>query len=84
MAIRRLINTLYTDKSGTVWAGTNAGVSRYNAKTDDFIDINLSAGVISFAEDARGNLYIGTWEGGLLRLNKKTGKMVSLSTVKYA
>ena len=73
----RLINTLYTDKSGTVWAGTNAGVSRYNAKTDDFIDINLSAGVISFAEDARGNLYIGTWEGGLLRLNKKTGKMVS-------
>ena len=31
----------------------------------------------SFAEDARGNLYIGTWEGGLLRLNKKTGKMVS-------
>ena len=32
----RLINTLYTDKSGTVWAGTNYGLSRYNAKNDDF------------------------------------------------
>jgi len=57
-----LINALYTDKNGTVWAGTNAGVSCYNPEKDDFIDINLSAGVISFAEDAHGNLYIGTWE----------------------
>ena len=56
----RLINALYTDSKGTVWAGTNAGVSRYNAAKDDFIDINLSAGVISFAEDTHGNLYIGT------------------------
>lgn len=73
----RLINTLYTDAAGTVWAGTNAGVSRYDEKTDEFIDINLPAGVISFAEDTHGNIYIGTWEGGLLRLNKKSGRMVS-------
>lgn len=72
-----LVNTLFTDQSGTVWAGTNAGVSRYDSEKDDFIDINLSVGVISLTGDAQGNLYIGTWEGGLLRLNKKTGKMVS-------
>ena len=72
----RLINALYTDKDGVVWAGTNAGVFRYDEKKDDFYAIKLSAGVVSFAEDAHGNLYIGTWEAGLFRYNKKTGKMV--------
>jgi ligand-binding sensor domain-containing protein/AraC-like DNA-binding protein len=73
----RLISALYTTSDGTVWAGTNAGVSRYDATIDDFIDINMPQAAISFAEDRHGNLYIGTWEGGLLRLNKKTGRMVS-------
>lgn len=72
----RLINALYTDKSGVVWAATNAGVSRYDAQKDCFVDINLPVGVVSLTGDDHGNLYIGTWEGGLLRLNKKTGKMV--------
>ena len=72
----RLMNALYTTSDGTVWAGTNAGVSRYDEEKDDFTGINLAQGVISFAEDAHGNLYIGTWEGGLLRLDKKSGNMV--------
>ena len=72
----KLINALYTTSDGTVWAGTNAGVSRYDAEKDDFIDINLPEAAIAFAEDGHDNLFIGTWEGGLLRLNKKSGKMV--------
>ena len=73
----KLINALYTTSDGTVWAGTNTGVSRYDAEKDDFIEINLTEAAISFAEDGRGNLYIGTWEGGLLRLHIQSGKMVS-------
>ena len=72
----RLINALFTASDGTVWVGTNAGVSRYDAEKDDFTGINMTEGAISFAEDAHGNLYIGTWEGGLLRLDKKSGSMV--------
>jgi len=72
-----LINVLYTDKEGVVWAGTNTGLSHYDAEKDNFVSINLSAIVLSFAEDDSGNLYIGTWEGGIYRLNKKTGKMVT-------
>ena len=71
------INALYTTSDGIVWAGTNAGVSRYDAEKDEFIDINLPEGAISFAEDGHDNLYIGTWEGGLLRLNKKSGRLVN-------
>ena len=73
----RTVNALYTTSDGTVWVGTNAGVSRYDAEKDDFTGINMAQGAISFAEDAHGNLYIGTWEGGLLRLDKKSGNMVS-------
>lgn len=72
----RLINALFTTRDGTVWVGTNAGVSRYDAEKDDFTGINMPYGAFSFAEDAHGNLYIGTWEGGLLRLNKESGNMV--------
>ena len=71
----RLINALFTASDGTVWAGTNAGVSRYDEEKDEFTGINLAQGIISFAEDTHGNLYIGTWEGGLLRLDKKSGNM---------
>lgn len=73
----RLINALFTTSDGTIWVGTNAGVSRYDAEKDDFTSINMAEGAISFAEDAHGNLYIGTWEGGLLRLDKESGSMVS-------
>lgn len=72
----RLINTLFTDKDGTIWVGTNAGAFRYDEKNDDFIGISVTDGVISFEEGSHGNIYIGTWEGGLYRLNKKTGKLV--------
>ncbi len=73
----RSIITLFTSADGTVWAGTNAGVSRYDPDKDEFADINLPDGVRSIAEDKKGNLYIGTWEGGLLRLDKRSGRMVA-------
>ena len=73
----RTIDALFTSSDGTVWVGTSNGVSRYDAKNDDFIDINMSTGVRSFTEDKKGNIYIGTWEGGLFRLNTKSGKLVA-------
>jgi len=34
----RTIDALFTSSDGTVWAGTSNGVSRYDAKNDDFIE----------------------------------------------
>lgn len=73
----RTIDALFTSSDGTIWVGTSNGVSRYDAETDEFTDINMSAGVRSFSEDKKGNIYIGTWEGGLFRLNPKSGKLVA-------
>ena len=73
----RTINALFVSTDSTVWVGTNAGVSRYDALRDDFVDINMSDGARSFAEDKQNRLFIGTWEGGLLRLDGKSGKLVT-------
>ena len=73
----RTIDALFTSSDGTIWVGTSNGVSRYDAETDEFTDISMTAGVRSFSEDKKGNIYIGTWEGGLFRLNPKNGKLVA-------
>ena len=73
----RTIDALFTSSDGTIWVGTSNGVSRYDAETDEFTDISMVAGVRSFSEDKKGNIYIGTWEGGLFRLNPKSGKLVA-------
>ena len=73
----RSIDALFTSSDGTIWVGTANGMSRYDANNDEFIDISLPAGVRSFSEDKKGNIYIGTWEGGLLRLDHHSGKLVS-------
>lgn len=72
----RLINKLYTTSDGVVMVATNAGFARYHAETDEFIETDLPNSVASFAEDCHGNIYIGMWEDGLKRLDKKTGKIV--------
>ncbi|MCR4853692.1 MAG: response regulator [Prevotella sp.] len=71
---RRGINTLFTSNDGTVWVGTTIGVSCYDKQTDKFRNYDMPGGVMSFEEDAKGNILVGMWEQGLARLNRQTGK----------
>ncbi len=73
----RTLNVLFTSEDGTVWVGTDRGISRYESAKDGFAHVSMPVGVHSFAEDTKGHLYVGTWEGGLLRMDKKSGRMVS-------
>ena len=72
-----VVDALFTAADGTVWVGTNRGAARYDATTDSFRDIGVAVGARAFAEDKLGNIYIGTWGNGLLRLNKKSGRLVN-------
>jgi len=71
---QRVINTLFTTRDGTVWTGTSAGANRYDAKSDTFRHYPMPSGVMAFAEDASGHLYIGMWDRGLVRLDPATGR----------
>jgi ligand-binding sensor domain-containing protein/serine phosphatase RsbU (regulator of sigma subunit) len=77
------VNAIYQDKSGAVWFGTNAGISRYflwsgnepviynQERNSIFEEIRF------FKEDKDGNLWIGANQGGVIMFNMKTQKFES-------
>jgi signal transduction histidine kinase/ligand-binding sensor domain-containing protein/AraC-like DNA-binding protein len=84
----RNINTLLTGTDGTLWIGTPYGLFKYRIPQDGNanesqpesipLGITSATSVISLAEDARGNLWIGTSGAGLIRCH-----IQSLNTSHY-
>jgi ligand-binding sensor domain-containing protein/serine phosphatase RsbU (regulator of sigma subunit) len=74
------VNAIYKDKSGALWFGTNASISRYNPESKNNLVIynQLNDAIPQdsrfFREDKDGNLWIGTNEGGVYLFNMKTSK----------
>jgi signal transduction histidine kinase/ligand-binding sensor domain-containing protein/DNA-binding response OmpR family regulator len=76
---------LHADHAGRVWVGTDAGLSRYDATTDDFVGYGTGANGSAFSdarirvvrEDHAGALWIGTLGGGLNRLDPDTGRITA-------
>lgn len=83
---QRIIYTLFTSKDGTVWIGTDGGLSYFNPKDESFYTYNNKNtwlvdsngkktkmggySVKAIVEDKNGDLLIGTWSSGLLRLHR--------------
>jgi transcriptional regulator with GAF, ATPase, and Fis domain/ligand-binding sensor domain-containing protein len=75
--------TMILDRSGTLWAGTDAGgLSRYNRATETFTnyrhDPEDPASIASnririIYEDSRGDFWVGTDGSGLDRFDRDTG-----------
>lgn len=84
---QREIYTLFTSKDGNVWIGTDEGITIVNSATRSFhqlSDKNVTMvepngkrhplgniNVKAFVEDKDGSIYIGTWNDGYYRLDKK-------------
>ena len=75
------IQTLYVDRAGVLWVGTNEGVDRYDRNTDSFVHYRHREGdptslpgyqARSFFEDESGTLWV-TSSGGLSRFDQTRG-----------
>lgn len=73
-------NTVWTfceDNAGFLWIGTYKGLNKLDRKTGEFILYNeksLSASdVRCLSKDSKGNIWIGTWGGGLNKFDPETG-----------
>jgi ligand-binding sensor domain-containing protein len=87
------IKCVYEDRSGQVWVGSglasigaNAGLDYFHPDSRKFITYrtdltntnSLSSNfVVSLYEDRSGILWIGTYEGGLNRLDRHTGQFTT-------
>jgi ligand-binding sensor domain-containing protein len=72
-----VVNSVYLDRSGTVWAGTNYGLCRLDRSRHTFTSYFARDGLADSAvkgilEDERGDLWLSTADG-LSRFNPRTG-----------
>tara|TARA_R110002049_G_scaffold308770_1_gene514007 strand:+ start:21473 stop:25357 length:3885 start_codon:yes stop_codon:yes gene_type:complete len=67
------LGKIYIDKQNRLWIITHSGILElYQSKTDDFKHIKLPYSISSIFQDTKLNLYIGTNNNGLLRIDAKT------------
>ena len=84
------VNAIYKDKSGAMWFGTNAGITRYTPGSKQKpVFYNRQTNSISdyigfFREDKDGNLWIGANEGGVILFNMKTSKFEAQPNINSA
>lgn len=72
------VSTIFEDKSGAIWAGTQNGLARYNPTTNDFTRFSPPPGpstqriVKAIIGDGKDGMWLATW-GGLQHFKPATG-----------
>jgi ligand-binding sensor domain-containing protein/serine phosphatase RsbU (regulator of sigma subunit) len=74
----RSVRSVFCDRSGNIWAGTNNGLNRYRPETNDFIRYSEADGmansfIYAVLDDKDGNLWIST-NFGISKFNVKEKK----------
>src|SRR4029434_6674573 len=71
--------TVYEDRSGTVWIGTQEGMARIRGREVRHYTTNQGlphGDVRAFFEDRRGQLWIGTYGGGVCIMTNDTFRSI--------
>jgi signal transduction histidine kinase/streptogramin lyase len=78
------VNSVYFDRSGTMWVGTQDGLNQFNESTGAFTSYSRREGlpgsvVACVLEDDDGDLWMST-DNGVAKFDPKTKKVKSYST----
>jgi ligand-binding sensor domain-containing protein/serine phosphatase RsbU (regulator of sigma subunit) len=81
------VNAIFQDKTGALWFGTKAGISRLMSGSDKKAVIYNEAGnpiykdIRFLREDRDGNLWIGANNGGVIKFNMKNSRFEDQSYI---
>nr|WP_315399431.1 diguanylate cyclase [uncultured Duganella sp.] len=73
------VSAIYEDKQGRIWAGTQAGLARFNPESNDFTVVAPPKApknhriVKNIISDGKDGMWVGSW-GGLQHFNPNTGR----------
>jgi PAS domain S-box-containing protein len=79
-AAEPFVGAIYEDHQGILWIGTLEALNALDRKTGRYTSYRRAAGpaastdVITILEDPSGDIWAGTYNHGLLRLDRRTGK----------
>ena len=79
-AVEPFVGAIYEDRQGILWIGTPEALHSLDRKTGRYTSYHrpdgpaASTDVITINEDRSGNIWAGTYNHGLLRLDRRTGK----------
>ena len=74
------VGAIYEDRQGILWIGTPEALDGIDRKTGHYTSYHRTPGpaastdVITISQDRSDNLWAGTYNHGLLRLDRRTGK----------
>jgi ligand-binding sensor domain-containing protein len=73
------------DRNGNLYCITDVGIKKYDHASDRFVPYNPEGLTkyfltITMFEDSKGNLWFGTYNGGLYRLDRESGEMRMFDT----
>ena len=79
------VSQILVTSDNRVWIGTEWGLYEYDESRDDFSaldslmtgDGRYSVAIKSLMEDDRGDIWIGTWNSGLYRYERATGRYIA-------
>jgi ligand-binding sensor domain-containing protein/signal transduction histidine kinase len=74
---------IFQDRSKRIWVGTNNGLSRYDPISDSFMRYGVThlpdfpqSYILNITEDTNGELWLSSYDEGVIRLNPNTGEYV--------
>jgi ligand-binding sensor domain-containing protein/signal transduction histidine kinase len=72
------IDAIYEDRRGRLWIGTDDALIKVDRKTGQYLRFSAGLGikptVNSIIEDHDGTIWVGSYRGGVARLNETTGQ----------
>jgi len=74
------VTSLFVDGNGTAWIGTRSGLNRLDIGSGTLLRTGIPREILndvvqSFCEDRRGDLWFGTLSNGLIRYERKRGRV---------